>query len=112
MKLTVNERLMVMGMLPKEGDFATWKIIRNLRTGCGFDEEELAALDLKHEGESIHWKVEGVPAEILNKEIPIGPRAVKLIAEILEKMNTDKKLTEQHFSLYEKFCEPEETSDA
>ena len=108
-KMTVLERLMALSLLPKEGDFVTLKIVRNLRETLSFSEEELKALELKLVPEKgYEWKIEGVPAEILNKEITLGPKAASLIADSIEALNNDKKLTEQLFSLYEKFCVTEQ----
>lgn len=114
MRLTIIERLTAMGLLPKEGDFLTLKIIRDLRNNLSFSEEELAALkfDTTSKEGSIAWQVEGVSPEILNKDVPFGPKASKVLAEVLENLNKDKKLTEQHFSLYEKFCAIEELPHA
>lgn len=112
-KMTVLERLMAMSLLPKEGDYVTWKIIRDLRANLSFSEEEIKALELKLVADKgYEWKIEGVPAEILNKEIDFGLKAASLLAESIEALNKDKKLTEQHFSLYEKFCATEEAKNA
>lgn len=103
MKLLVHERLNLMGILPQEGDFTTLKIVRELRESLSFTEEEHAELNFQQEGESIKWTMPE-DAEMLNKEIEIGKKAEGIIVAALEKLNEDKKLTEQFFSLYEKFC--------
>ena len=110
MKLTIIERLTALGLLPKEGNFVTWKIIKNLREALSFSEEELKALQFDETTKpgSLAWRIEGVPAEILNKDVEIGPKATKVISDALEALNKEEKLTEQHYSLYEKFCATEE----
>ena len=39
------------------------------------------------------------------KIFDIGKKAMALVAERLEELNNQKKLTEEHISLYEKFVE-------
>ena len=112
-RMTVLERLMTLSLLPKEGDFVTLKIVRDLRGNLSFSEEEIKTLELKLVADKgYEWKIEGVPADMLNKEFNIGPKAASLIADSIEALNQEKKLTEQLFSLYEKFCATEEKTNA
>ena len=98
MELTVSERLVLLGILPKEGDFTTLKIIRQLREELSFDEAENAEIGfVTDEPGRIQWSNEII------KPLPIGEKATDTIVACLKKLNDDKKLTDQHFSLYEKF---------
>lgn len=99
MKLNTFERLILLNILPKEGDFTTLKIVRKLREALSFSEAEHKALQFKQEGEKVLWKTE---ADV-EKDITIGEKATDIIVEVLKKLNSEKKLTEQHFSLYEKY---------
>ena len=102
MKLTVFERLMLLNILPKEGNFVTLKIVRELREGLSFNEKEIKELDLKIDDKgNATWN----PAKDKNKDVEIGGQANKIIVETLEKLDKDKKLTESHLSVYEKFIE-------
>ena len=102
MELGVFERLILLNILPREGDFTTLKIVRKMREGLSFTEEEHKALEFKQEDEGrIRWKQE---ADKL-KEISIGEKATDIIVEVLKKLNDTKKLQDQHYSLYEKFIE-------
>ena len=38
------------------------------------------------------------------RDIKIGEKATDILIEALRKLDEDKKLTNQHFSLYEKFA--------
>lgn len=101
MELSVYNRLILLNILPKEGDFTTLKIIRKLREDLSFSEQEHAALQFKQDGGNVQWKQEGdVPVEI-----PIGEKATDIIVEVLKKLDKEKKLTDQHMDLYEKFVE-------
>lgn len=99
MKLGVFERLILLNILPKEGDFLTLKIIRKLREELSFTEAEHKELQFQQEGGQIKWKSDGDKP----KNIEIGEKARDVIVGVLKKLNDDKKLTDEHFSLYEKF---------
>ncbi len=99
MKLNTFERLILLNILPKEGDFTTLKIVRKLRESLSFSEAEHKALQFKQEGEQVKWLVEGE----IEKDIVIGEKATDIIVETLKKLDTAKKLKDEHYSLYEKF---------
>ena len=101
MELGVFERLILLNILPKEGDFTTLRIVRKMREDLSFTEEEHKALEFKQEEMNIQWKQEADKP----KEIIFGEKANDIIVLTLSKLNDDKKLTDQHFSLYQKFIE-------
>lgn len=133
MKLDVFERLVLLNLMPQEGDFVTLKLVRKLREALSFSEKEIADVDFKN-----HWrcpkcdKVElsalvvkcpdcGIymkPAGAVNwdeekakgavKDVHMGDTMLALCKTTLTKLSDEKKLTEQHMSLYEKFCEGKE----
>lgn len=107
MKLSVYERLVLLNTLPNEGNFITLKIVRELREGLSFNEKEIKELNLTVNPEkgTATWDKEKEP----NKEIDIGREAKKIIVEALEKLDKDEKMTQEHFSLYEKFVEEKES---
>jgi len=103
MELKVFDRLILLNILPKEGDFTTLKIIRKLREDLSFSEEEHAALEFRQENGQVQWKQAGdIP-----KEVPIGEKATDVIVGVLKALNDAKppKLKEEHLSLYELFVE-------
>jgi hypothetical protein len=101
MELKVYDRLILLNILPKEGDFTTLKIVRKLREDLSFSESEHAALQFKQDGGNVQWKQGGdIP-----KDIPIGEKASDIIAEVLKKLDKEKKLQDQHYTLYELFVE-------
>lgn len=99
MKLNVAERLNLLGILPAQGDFVTLKIVRKLREALTFDEAELAVLNVKQDGDRVTWN----PEADSNKDVEIGEKATDIVVASLKKLNDEKKLTNQHYSLYEKF---------
>jgi len=99
MKLNVLERLTLLGILPKEGNFVTLKVLKSLKDNLGLSEEELKKFEVTQDGERIAWNEKGNE----ETEIEIGEKATDIIVEALKNLDKDKKLVEQHFSIYEKF---------
>ena len=106
MELTVPERLILLNLLPKQGDITTIRIIRDLQADLSFSEEEHKALQFVQDGSRVTWTPNGVGAV----NIKIGPKASRLIAEVLESLSQEGKLGLEHLSLYERFCEEEASS--
>ena len=101
MKLTVLERLTALSILPKEGNFVTLKILQKLKESLALNEKEIKEFEIKQDNVQVVWNAKGNE----EREIEIGEKATDLIVEALKKLDDEKKLTEQHFTLYEKFME-------
>lgn len=99
MELGVFDRLILLNVLPKEGEVTTIRIVRTLREDLSFSEEEHKALEFKFEEGNVQWKQDADKP----KEVEIGEKATDLIVETMKKLSSDKKLTMEHLSLYEKF---------
>ena len=102
-KLNLFERLVVMGLLPQTGNFATLKIVTeaNLMLGATDEESVLAGLGATPEGGVVAlngWTV--VP----EKEFVFKETLLKLIRDALQKLNDadPPALTMEHFRVYEK----------
>ena len=105
MKLSVIERVLLGGMMTGyQGTFVNLKLIREGREALSFNEEENAALNFVQVGDKTAWSPE---ASLLYQDVdvPLGSEVTKIIKELLQKLNDEAKLTEHHFSLYEKFIE-------
>ena len=100
MKLNVLERIMLLDVLPKEGSFVTLKIVRDLRSDLSFSEEEHKKFKFVESQGRVNWN----PAAEQFKEVHIGEKATDIIVEALKKLDKEKKLTEGHLTLFEKFC--------
>ena len=100
MELGVFDRLLLLNILPKEGNYTTLKIVRVLREELSFSEAEHKALKFVwSDGPGVKWKT----AAEKPKDVPIGEKATDIIVETLKLLDKNKKLTEQHMSLYERF---------
>jgi hypothetical protein len=102
-KLDVLERVLLFNLLPKEGNFLTLKTIRQLRERVGLDAKEVKEIKVVNDIEkgTLTWDADKDP----HKEIEVNRDANKIIVDVLEKMDKDGKLNDQHISLYEKFVE-------
>ena len=112
MKLTLSERIILLGILPAEGDFTTLGILRNLRENLSLTEEEnkehevMVIPNPKNDGSATYqWKPESAKIEF---EIEIGDKAKSIVKEQLLKLDKEKKMLPQHMSLYEKFVQEKE----
>ena len=99
MELTVTERLVLLQLLPQEGDYTTLKIVRRLREELSFDEDEHAALGFVQDDERVRWN----PDADLVKDIDYGGKASSIVVEKLAELDEQKVLREEHLPLYEKF---------
>ena len=98
-KLSVHERLLLLGILPQEGDLTTIRLVRELREDLSFTEEEHTALEFQYQDNSIHWKDDVAK----DKEIDIGPRAADVVRSALQELDKGGKLREVHLPLVDMF---------
>ncbi len=99
MILTIHERLLVLGVLPKENNYVTLKILDELRMNLSYTEKELEKweIDINEETQMVSWKENG------EADIPIGEKATGIIVDQLRKLDKQDKLTLSLMSVYEKF---------
>lgn len=99
MKLNVKDRLVLLGILPKEGDFITLKIVRELQGLLSFTEEEVKVYKFDTAEGFIKWDAKAdVPIEV-----KIGAKAKEIISDAFKEMDKQKKLTLEHINIYERF---------
>lgn len=98
MFLTMHERLVLLSCLPAEGSFTTLKIVHELRMGLAPTAQEYEACEMQEKDGRVIWKQALAP----DKDIALGGPGLALLVEALQKLDTEKKLTESHYSIYEK----------
>ena len=102
MKLTVGERLTLLGLLPEESNFAGVKEIFRLRSLLGLTDKEAKEIEVKPvEGGRIQWDQEKALGMIV--DIPMGEWITEVIRGELRQLNEDYGMTVEVMSLYEKF---------
>ena len=103
MKLSVVERVLLGGMMSMyQGSFTNLKLIREGREVVSFKDAEVTKLKFVGAGGTISWNPEAA-LEIGDVEIDFSLTVFNIIKGMILKLNDEEKLTEQHFSLYEKF---------
>lgn len=103
-KLDMLERIMLLGLLPKEGSYMNLKLLRVVREELSFSDKENKALQFKQQDDQLTWNP-GVKAD---KEIFFGEVIEGIIRKALTDLDKAEKITENHYSLYEKFMEGHE----
>lgn len=103
MKLNLHDRLIFLSLLPREENFSTMRIIRKVSKDLGITDEEYKEYEVKQleNGKISFDPVKGQE----EKEFEIGEVAIHLIKTALEKLDKEKKLVQEHLSIYEKFVE-------
>ena len=99
--LRVAERVTLMRLLPKEGDYLTYKIVHQLKDNVGFSEEDIKTFNIRQENDMLLWDKDKEDV----KEVEFGEKAMEIVREALEKLNAEKKINEKNITLYEKFME-------
>ena len=126
MRLTIRERFTLLQALPRTGNLATIKIVRELREVLSFDEREHALLgfyesaapngelvvnwrsgfddgDKPPEGFTLEEAREGLQEILDGADVAIGIKAAEIVQSTLERLNEEGALREEHISLCEKF---------
>jgi len=101
MKLDVRERLVLLSILPAEGNFVTLKVVRKLKDNLSFSEEEIKQYKFVQGEGTVTWdnSVEQ------DKMTEIGTQAKIIIQDALKKLDGENKLREEHYTIFEKFVE-------
>ena len=103
MKLSVVERVLLGGILSTyQGSFTNLKLVREGREALSFNEEENRLLEFNLTDDNISWNPMAA-LQFQDVEIELGDNITSIIKDMLLKLNEEEKLTEQHFSIYEKF---------
>ena len=86
-------------VLPKEANYATMKILNDLRMNLSYTEDELKKwdIDVNQETQMVSWDEDG------EADIPIGEKATGIIVDELRKLDTENKLTSFSMPVYELF---------
>lgn len=113
MELKIEQRLLILNVLPGAGNITTLRIVRELQDNLSFTEKELKVNFLRQEGSQLVWgdpEKEGRDlAEVDQpKEVPIGEKAFDVIKESLSKVEQAGKLEARYVPFYEHFVEGKE----
>jgi len=98
-KLSVLERVTLLGLLPPMENYATIKVVTELNRQLGFSGKEAKDIDFKVEGDRVVWN----PSKEKEVEFDFGKFETDIIVEALEKADTDKKVEPRMVPLWDKF---------
>ena len=108
MLLTIKHRLLLLNILPSNGNYDTLLIIREQQDLLGITGEEHERLGVKRVGDMVVWdESKDVPVEIEITKI-----AGHIIKRELTRLNDDGRLQMEFLPLYEHFVGGEEWSPA
>lgn len=107
MKMTVNERIVAMRLLPEKGNVITLKVIMEAHDALGFSAADHKKFGIKTEqvegGVQTTWD----PKKDKPTEIKLSEPALEILREAIDKINGDEELTMQQLTLFEKLHVPE-----
>ena len=107
--LKVSERIWLLGLLPKEGDLLTQRVIHALREKLGISDEDWKLYDIQPIPEiqgAIKWDTK----KDVGVEYEFGDKTVEIIAQSLQEIDKQKKVTEDFLILFDKFIPAEKVS--
>ena len=102
-KFNLHERLVFLNLLPKQENFSTLRILRKVNKELGINEEEYKKYNIK-QLENGQISFDPIKSQEEN-EFEIGEIATQLVKTALEKLDKEKKLTDEHVSIYEKLID-------
>lgn len=107
MKLGIEDRIILYGLFPQEGEYELLKAFREMEPLIKFTEEETRNYDIKQvsveNGNSqITYNKEVADENKDGKEVKVPHRALSHCIDRLEKMSSEGKLTYQLMPIYEK----------
>ncbi len=99
MLLKVSERILLLQVLPREGNYANMKILSELRLNLSYSEDEQKKweIDVDEENQMVSWEENG------EADIPIGEKATGIIIDELRKLDSENKISVQAIPIYERF---------
>lgn len=101
MQFTVLDRVLLYDCLPQTGGIDTIRVLQALREAVALSEDEAKAIgfEVHPEEGKVTWDV----TKATEKDIPLTPKAHKIIVQALEKLSQAQKLTPQHLPLCDRF---------
>lgn len=99
MNLSVMDRILLLNILPKEGNMQTLILLRELKEELVFSEDENRDLNVRMEGEMLFWNKD---AEI-PKKVVFGDTMKQIISDSFKVLDSESKLNENMIDLFNQF---------
>lgn len=101
MRLTVHERVVLLGIIPNQGDITTLRVMRDLAGDLSFSAAELKALNMKSGEGQVTW--DGDKAK--DKDVTIPAPAMGIIRDTLKAKSEAKELDMSQLPIYDRFVD-------
>ena len=98
-KLSILERVTLLGILPSMENYATIKVVSDIHEKIGVDDKEAKSIGFTVKGDRVEWDV----SKAKEKEFEFGGFESKIIISALEELDKEKKLEPRHITLWDKF---------
>jgi len=98
MKLNIQDRFILMGVLPQKGNFETMKAIESLRSVIFPSEDEVLKFGVSQEGGNVTWNKDG-KGEV---DIEVSSKGEELIMDAFKKLSDSEELTVKQYATYKK----------
>jgi predicted transcriptional regulator YheO len=108
MQLNVNERLVIVGVIPEKGTFKTMSTVEKLRKILHLSEEEVKEYELVQKEEQLSWNKKGIE----RKEIEISELGMEMIMDSFDKLDKAEELIYLHqYPVYKYLKEEKEKAE-
>ena len=101
MKLSVKDRLVLLGILQDEGNAVTLRLIRELKENLSFTDEEQEFLQFTKDASGTGWSKEHVDYEA---DIDVSEHTEKIIVQRLKDLERQGKLKMVALDLFDRLC--------
>jgi hypothetical protein len=101
--LSVAERLVLLPVLPEQGNLLTIRIVREMREDLSFTEEEMKSLAIRENKGQVVWNVDGEA----RTDFVFKAQAKKIVLDALKDKDEKGEVTATMISLFDKFVFPE-----
>jgi len=96
-KLTILDRLSIINILPKEGNFLTLSVSNDITKKVGIGQEESKEIGIKFEENRVSWN-----PETPEKEVEFSESELSVIRKQLKTLDSQDKLTIELLETYKK----------
>jgi len=97
MKLSVMDRVQLLSIMPKEGNFVTLRIVRDLQRDLSFTEAEMKEVGMHIDKNNRYaWE------KNIDKEVEIGEVALGIIKAAFDEYDKQGKMNMYTLDLYER----------
>jgi hypothetical protein len=99
MKLSIKQRLILINLLPKKGDFVLLTVKQDLYDKIKISQEDIKLAEIKSTEKGLSWNTE----KDFEIEIEISELEHEMVKTILKKLDEEKELTDDTVDLYKLF---------